>query len=260
MTAALRAACGQNMAGVVSAHAVALAKGVVKEMFWSKMKLVAAVILMLGVTGAGVVAISHGRAAAPVEVKPQAKKEATPKVTLKAQELDDVASMLHIYKQSGKVELPNLFYKAGLKLDCYKAGRLIKQPLLDAGLFDFTGTNAKVNGAQFCLQAADLDYLPLAGGKKGFCRLQIHLQLITSDAGTAPGGIGSWNDVPKDVFDLSQVVSAGTFPAETGSPDITPLFYLLANTKESVGANTVADVIAKNDKADVLIVSLWTPK
>ena len=67
-------------------------------------------------------------------------------------------------------------------------------------------------------------------------------------------------DIPKSVFDFSRGCSSGTFPRDHGSATEVPLFYLLTNANEIVGADTVAEVLAKNDKADVLIVSLWTPK
>ena len=197
MTAALRAASGQNTAGVVSAHAVALAKGVVKEMFWSKMKWVLAVILMLGVTGAGVVAISYGRAPAPDEPKPAAKKQAAAKVTLKAADLDDVASILHIFKQSGEVQFSGPIKKAGLRLTYYKAGKLRQKT--DDGLNNISGVAEKAEAARFSLQAADLDYLPLASGEKGSCRLQLKFQFLSKDGRVISGNSGT-SDVPKECF------------------------------------------------------------
>ena len=64
----------------------------------------------------------------------------------------------------------------------------------------------------------------------------------------------------KTVFDFSHAGGSGAFSAEAASPTEVPLFYLLANTNEFIGARTPADVVAKNPKADVVIVSLWTPK
>ncbi len=256
--AVMLAASDRSLAGAVSLRAAALAKGVLKEMFWSKMKLALAVILMLGVTGAGVVTIGYGKAPTP-DVKPTAPEPAAAKVVLKAVDLDDVASILHIYKQSGKVHFPAPIKKAGLKVAFYKAGKLMKQLAVDGGLMDVSAIAEKVEAAQFFLQIAELDYLPLGGGNKGSCRMQLNLQLDTDRVGGG-GGVGSTHDIPKGDFDLSHIVSVGTFPAEPASTTETPLFYLLANTNTSVAANTVAEVLAKNDKADVAIVSLWTPK
>jgi RNA polymerase sigma factor (sigma-70 family) len=255
--AVLLAASDRSLTGAVSLRAAALAKGVLKEMFWSKMKLALAVILMLGVTGAGVVAIGYGRTPVPDEAKPQAQKEASPKVTMKAVDIDDVASILHIYKHSGEVKFSEPLKKAGLRLAYYKAGKLKQK--YDGGLNDFSGIAEKAGAARFSLQAADLDYLPLAGGEKGSCRLQTDFRLV-STGGRELGGDGGSVDVPKSVFDFSQGSSSGTFPRDAGSATEVPLFYVLTNTHNFIGADTVAEVLAKNDKADVLIVSLWTPK
>ncbi len=254
--AVILAAADQILTSAVSHRAAALAKGVLKEMFWSKMKLALAVILMIGVTGAGVVAIGYGRA--PVlDVGNPAPP--APKVVLKAADQDDVASILHIYKQSGVVHFAGPINKAGLKLTFYKAGRRVNQNI-DAGLWDVAGIAEKMAGARFSLQIADLDYLPLAGGKKDSCRYQINFQFISAASGALTGGGSATADVPKDVFDFGQGNSASTLGGETGSATELPLFYVLSNTNEFVGANTVDDVVAKNNKADILIVSLWTPK
>jgi RNA polymerase sigma factor (sigma-70 family) len=185
----VRTATGQGVTGVVSVHAAALAKGVLKEMFWSKMKLALAAILMLGVAGAGVVAISYGRAPAPDEAKPKAQKEAAPKVTMKAEDIDDVAAILHIYKYSGEVQFSEPLKKAGVKLAYYKAGKLKKT--VDGGLHDFTGNAEKAGAARFSLQAADLDYLPLAGGEKGSYRVQVNSRFV-STGGRELGGESGW--------------------------------------------------------------------
>jgi RNA polymerase sigma factor (sigma-70 family) len=270
--AAVRTAAGQGVAGV-SLRAAALAKGVLKEMFWSKMKLGLAVIFMLGVTGAGVVAIGYGRAPAPDESKPQAKKEAATKVVLKEPDMDDVASILHIFKESGTVPLHAPIQKAGLKIEFYKGGRLVKQlpdpdmkePPFLWGVADF-GT--QLEAARFSLQIADLDYLPLGGEKKGFSRIQLHLAFVLAGSYSTGRG-GSTNlsgggtltqDVSKDAFDFKWSTGASAFRGEAGSATELPLFYVLANTKDPVYAKTAADLIAKNDKADIMIVSLLTTK
>jgi RNA polymerase sigma factor (sigma-70 family) len=259
LTAAVVRTAGQSTAGVVSVHAAALAKGVLKEMFWSKMKLALGVILMLGVAGAGVVAIGYGRAPAPDEAKPKAQKDAAPKVTMKAPDVDDIASLLHIHKYSGEVKFSEPLKKAGLRLAYYKAGKLKQQS--DGGLNDFSATSWKVDVARFSLQAADLDYLPLAGGEKGSCRLQMNCHFF-STGGLDIGGADGSVDVPKSVFDFTQDGGTAAFPPGAGSATEVPLFYLLKmnNTHQDNGGNTVAELLARNDKADILIVSLWTPK
>ncbi len=275
--AVVRTAAGQGVAGVVSQRAAALAEGVLKEMFWTKMKLVLAGLFVLGVAGA--VAVGYGMAPAPDDGKPAPPGRAAAKVVLKPSDVDDVASILHIYKISGKVQFNGPIKKVGLKLEFYKAGQL-KRTVDAVGLIDISGIAEKADAARFSLQAADLDYLPLAGGEKNSYRLQLNLQLLAAGSGTLVSGgqrnvedegqlvargdwvsaVGGSTDIPKDLFDFSHAGGSAAFPAEAGSPTEVPLFYLLANTNESVGADTPAKVLAKNAKADVLIVSLWAPK
>ena len=182
-------------------------------------------------------------------------------MTLKPTDVDDVASILHIYKMSGKVRFSAPIEKAGLKIEFYKAGKPVKSQAADGGLLDVSGIAEKASAARFSLQAADLDYLPLGGGEKGACRLQLTLELVSAgDRPLMSNGLGSGRDVPKTVFDFSHGGGSGAFPAEAASPTEVPLFYLLANTNEFIGASTPADVIAKNPKANIVIVSLWTPK
>jgi RNA polymerase sigma factor (sigma-70 family) len=253
--AVVRTPAGQGTTGVVSVHAVALAKGALKEMFWSKMKLALAATLMLGLTGAGLVAIGYGRAPAPDEAKPGTPRQSAVRVVVKEPDVDDVASILHIIKRSGEVQFSRPIKKAGLKLKFYKAGKPLNYGV-DAGLIDVTGTAQEIEAARFSIQIADLDYLPLSGGEKGNCRLQMNLQLGLAN----PAGTTGTADVPKRIFDCTQSSGGGVFPPAAASATEVPLFYLIGNTNVTTGANTPAEVIAKNDKADVLIVSLWTPK
>lgn len=254
------AAAGRGATAVASPKAVALAEGVVKEMFWTKLRIALATALMLAVAGAGAVAVGYGRAPAPDGPKPPAPAGPVEKVTLKAQDPDDVASILHVYKQSGAAPFPVPVQKAQLRIDFYRAGRPLKNQTVNGGLIDVTGIARKADAVRFSLQAADLDYLPLGGGEKGSCRVQLALQLISAGGESALGGVGGSEDVPKTVFDFSRVRSGSAFPASAASATEVPLFYMLANTDTAVGADAVADVLAKNPTADVAVVSLWTPK
>jgi hypothetical protein len=136
-----------------------------------------------------------------------------------------------------------------------------------APLIDVSAVARKADAARFSLQAADLDYLPLGwrsprdADAKNACRLQLNLQLVEAGGDASLTGSGGSADVPRDVFDFSGTVGGAAFPGAAGrAAEEVPLFYALANTNEVVGADTPADVLAKNPKADVLIVSLWTPK
>jgi hypothetical protein len=262
--AAVQSDDGHTAAGAIFLRTSALAKGALKEMFWSQMKLVLAAILTLGLAGAGVVVIGYGIVRAADDGKAQAQKGPAAKVTLKGADLDDIASILHIYKQSCTVQFLVPIKKATLKLEFYKAGRLMKQPVIEAGTFS-AADDEDVGEARFSLQVADLDYLPLAGGKKGSSRFQMNFQVdsaknVTGGRLSGTSGSSGGADISKDVFDLSFGNSAGKLNSEPGSTTEIPLFYVLANTTKFISAETVTDLVAKNDKADILIVSLVTPK
>ena len=253
--AVMLAALDRNMTRAVSLRAAALAKGVLNDMFWSKMKLVLAGILMLGFTGAGVTAIGYGRAPAADDAKPTKPGQSAARVAVTEPDVGDVASILHIIKRSGEVQFRGPVGKAALKLELYKDGKRLNFRA-EAGLIDMTGVDQKPDKARFSVQIADLDYLPLGGGEKGRCRLQMNLQLGLPN----PGGVSGAEDVPKSMMDLSGLTGFGSFPPAASSATEVPLFYLIGNTHNVIGADTPAEVVAKNEKADVLIVSLWTPK
>jgi hypothetical protein len=116
----------------------------------------------------------------------------------------------------------------------------------------------KPNVARFSIQIADLDYLPLSGGAgKESCRLQTNYQLgAVGSVGVSKNSL----DVSKSSFDLSGLSGGGAFPAAAASATEVPLFYMIGNTDHSVGGDTPAQVVARNNKADILVVSLSTPK
>ena len=264
--AVARTAAGGNAAGAVSPRAAALAEGVLKEMFLSKVKWALATLFVFALAGAGFVASGYGRAPAAGDAKPPAADRAI-QVTLKTADIDDVANILHIFKTSGKAQFPAPVKKVQLVLKFYKAGRLVKNLDNAAPLVDVSGVFQKVDAVRFSLQAADLDYLrldwrqPTDVNAKNAYRLLLNLQLDEAATGAVVTGSGGSVDVDKDVFDFGQMTSSGVFagPADPTAEEI-PLFYLVVNTDGLVGAGTPADLLAKNPKADVLIASLWTPK
>jgi RNA polymerase sigma factor (sigma-70 family) len=70
-------ASGGATAGLVSAHVLALSEGVMRTMLWTKMKAVAALVLLLGLAGGGVSLLAGGRPAQQTEAI--AQDEAQPK-------------------------------------------------------------------------------------------------------------------------------------------------------------------------------------
>ena len=70
-------AAGKAVTGVLSGQAVALAEGVLKTMFLTKLKIVAAVLLVAGVAGSGAGVLTYGGVAGE-QKDPQAEKLPTP--------------------------------------------------------------------------------------------------------------------------------------------------------------------------------------
>ena len=129
-------------------------------------------------------------------------------MTLKPTDVDDVASILHIYKLSGKVRFSAPIEKAGLKIEFYKAGKPVKSQAADGGLLDVSGIAEKASAARFSLQAADLDYF-LGRRREGPCRLQLTLDCFGGDRPLMSNGLGFGRDVPKTVFDFSHGGGSG---------------------------------------------------
>lgn len=73
----LLVASGATTAGVVSAHVLALTEGVIQSMFWHKVKVTAALVVLLGLAGGGVSLLASGRPGQQTEVA--AKDEEQPK-------------------------------------------------------------------------------------------------------------------------------------------------------------------------------------
>lgn len=69
--AALKIAAGQTLVGLVSPQVIALTEGVIHAMFWSKMKLLAAALLALGLVGGGVGLLAAGREAGRTSTEPE---------------------------------------------------------------------------------------------------------------------------------------------------------------------------------------------
>jgi RNA polymerase sigma factor (sigma-70 family) len=77
MKAARLFAAGKAAAGLLSGQAVALAEGVLKTMFVTKLKIVAAVLLAVSVAGSGAGVLTYGGMAGE-QASPQAEKLSTP--------------------------------------------------------------------------------------------------------------------------------------------------------------------------------------
>lgn len=258
---ALRIAAGQSIA----TPAAILMKEVMQMMLLTKLKLATVFVAMVGVMG--VLAASFFAPMRAAEEKPAEPNPAPASVAIKTlarkithpeEDMGDVATLLHIKKQMCEVELqlePHTqpsFTFLGEDVEVYKDGRKTKTYVGSSGAVD------KPKRARVALLAADLDYLPLAGGHKNHCRMKITCGVF-SDSGNAQGSTEI--EVPKEVFDFSRVNCQAYFPIEAASATEMPLFYFGVNRSgETYGANTVVELFKKNPKADFLIVYLRVRK
>jgi hypothetical protein len=130
--------------------------------------------------------------------------------------LNDLAPLLHVQQYQGRVELTSGFRHCKLVLAAYKDGKPVHLPGSEEELLADAETSCTL---RYGVQVADLDYLPLGGGKKGHCRLRFTLQ--------HPDGATSAleRDVPKDLLDLSQCSNLG-FNERAATNSEVPLFWL----------------------------------
>lgn len=253
---ALRIAAGQT----VTTPAAVLMKEVLQMMLLTKLKLAVVLVATVGVMGvlaASLFAPMRAAEEKPAEPNfaqaPVARKTLATKITHREEDIGDVAALLHIHKQMCEVELQlKPLTTLGADVEVYKDGQKTKTYVGSSGSVD------KPKRAKVSLLAADLDYLPLAGGHKNHCRMKL-TGGVFSDHGKAQGS--SEIDVPKEVFDFRRVNCQGDFAIEAGSATEMPLFYFGVNRSDgTIGANTVAELFKKNPKGDFLIVYLRVRK
>ncbi len=108
----------------------------------------------------------------------------------------DPGPLLRIKQLEGDVELNAGFTNMGLVVEAYKGGKPVELPDSKASL---PGASLRTAGrARYAAQVVDLNFLPLAGAKKGHCRLRLTV--------FPPEGVkvSVERDIPKDVIDLSR--------------------------------------------------------
>jgi hypothetical protein len=169
-------------------------------------------------------------------------------ITVKDAPFDDVATILHIWKASRQATLKREPHSLLLRVDFYKAGKKLPH-ITGVGPTTTESPATHKIEVEVCLQALDLDYLPLPDGPKHHCRLLAKLGMA------AMTGF-STDDIPKDTFDFSKVCGVHGFPASASSEDEVPLLGILANAKAISPRETVADFVNDNPNADIAIVLL----
>lgn len=242
-------------AGAVSTPAAALAERVLKAMFMTKFTIVAAAVLGFSLLGLGTGLFTWPmRAADAGEQKPpEAQGTLARQITRQQPALGDLASVLHIHKSYCEVEFRTVPRSVTLRVEfeLYKKGQKTGLDLGGGGAIQIADRVYKQ--AKISLQAVDLDYLPLAGGQKRHCRVQVDLEVDSIQS-------GSGTDIPKATFDFSQVRGNSGFSVEAGSPTEVPLFFLVANINKIIGGNTVKEVIDRNQEGELLIAFLRVAK
>lgn len=251
---AVRLFVGGQALGAVFTQAAFLAERVLKAMLMTRFKIAAAAVLALSLLGMGTGLLTWPMRAADAgqEKPPEAQGTLARRIMRQQPAVGDLASVLHIHKSYCEVEFGVVPRSATLRVEFefYKNGRKTSFAV-EGGAIQMADRVYK--HATISLQAADLDYLPLAGGQKRHCRVQVDLEVDSTQS-------GSGTDIPKDVFDFSQVRGNSGFPVAAGSPTEVPLFFLVANTNLVTGANTVKEAIENNQKGDLLIAFLRVAK
>jgi len=160
--------------------------------------------------------------------------------------LDDLAPMLHIQRYKGEVVLSSGFTNVSLVFSVYKDGRKIDLPnnvIPDLGEYETNGT------IRYSVQIADLDYLPLGGAKKGYCRVKIALQM--------PDDSCEWidQDIPKSAIDLSDC-SQLSFNERAASDREAPLLWFKTGRNIPLSLVTTDEITSKVKEGSVLILAL----
>lgn len=169
-------------------------------------------------------------------------------ITLTTEEFGDLEQVLNIKKAAGAYELASKASRHRLRFEFYHKGQKHKDDALGGGI-QIPAAEATGWG-KYWVRLIDLDYLPLGGAKPGHTR--VHLQFLV-------GGqtMRTSFDVPKTLFNVSDVNSIQVFRPSVAIQGKVPLFCMLANTSTVRGGGlTPADVVQMNPEADVLVAIL----
>jgi hypothetical protein len=224
-------------------------------MFLNTLKTFALVLLGIALIGIALVGTAAGgwffRApgdAVPAEAK--GAERPAKSVTFRERGFDDTGEILKIVQRSGEVTLSSArLPEWQLVIEFYFDGQKQKRTI-EGGYFHFHDRRVHREPIDFCIQAVDLDYLPLGDAKKGHCQVlfKTGLRGVSSTSST--------EDVPKEFFDFSKLGQGGYFTASASSGKEIPLFWILTDTKYLMAAGTVADLIQFNPKAKLAIAYL----
>lgn len=173
---------------------------------------------------------------------PQADKITVKELTVVERDIEDIAHLLQVNKFVGSYRLEGKVARLSLRIDFYNKGE--KSATSIGGVW-LGSPEPRSRSGKYCLQIGDLDYLPLGGGKKGHSR--VHLRFTE-------GNVSSWksDDVPKSVFDFSQMSGGGSFEVRASDKGEVPVFYRFAKGGSTGGA-TPEEVIRNCANTDLLI-------
>ena len=168
-------------------------------------------------------------------------------LNLKDPEFDDLSHLLRVQKTSGRYALKGRIRQVGLVFEVHKKGakkaELIRSPKVSS-------ETAGDRQGQFSIQIADLDYLKLGAEAKKTSRV-----LFAFNEGGVT--IAGHSDVPKTLFDFSEVRGSGLFKPEVLDKRRIPLFWKAGGADGPIafGARP-GKVIEGNPELDVLIAYL----
>ena len=192
-------------------------------------------------------ALAFASAGAPAHPA-QGSSTAIKSVQTREPEVGDLASLLRVQKIVTDFALQGKTSRVAARMEFYRGGKKIQETTL--GPVAASGNDVQ---GKFAILIADLDYLPLGGGKPGTCRLDASLSSISGESRSYRNAS---SDLPKDVMDLSKFVGGGTFAGRPSDKGEFALYWRIANSGDSVSATTPEGVLEKNPKADLMIVFL----
>lgn len=183
---------------------------------------------------------------------PQDSKVRAKEFAVTEPQFGDLEALLHVRRFLGTYALEGKVSKLSLRIDFYKDGHKLASESFTGGWQTYQEPAAR--SGKLSVQIADLDYLPLGGGKKGTLRFNVALTVL--DRGTSQ--IAWEHDTSKSVFDPTRPTrGSGTFSGHPIEDGVIPLFWRLAQDGNRVGTGNIPDEVVKdNPNADILIVSL----
>ncbi len=171
-------------------------------------------------------------------------------ITQMPEEFGDLSHALGIPNIVGGFELRNKITQVGLRFDFYQKGK--KLPGYTSR-WTFGSANSPasepINSGRFAIHVIDLDQLPLGVGKPGHQRIPFEFAF-------GKNRFRAGKEIPKSVFDVKHGLDLQVCTAASATEKEVPLFRMFTNFNAFTFGRTLAEEIARNPDADVLVATL----